>query len=120
MFDSSLSTLYSTLQLKQEHLSRLSKANYELEHIYDEFYMNVDYCTNPNLPPNLWNGKTAKRFDTDRDTEIRANYDQIMNVQLTATINLLKAEISSLKADIVHLHERIQRAEEEQMKKKEE
>ncbi|WP_370873537.1 YwqH-like family protein [Peribacillus cavernae] len=107
MFESSLASLNRSLYEMQEELRRLLEIKPGVEKIYQEFIMNYPYCMEPSLSSNTWNGKVASIFNEFRESEMKDNYNNILNEQFPMILFMLQNKIKELSVDIENLYSSI-------------
>ncbi|MGG3805949.1 YwqH-like family protein [Metabacillus fastidiosus] len=119
MFTSSLSTLHSKLQKKQEELRRLNEIKPQLVGLNLEFISNLSNCMEPGLSSDTWAGKMAGNFNDTRELQVQGNYTKILSEQFPLLLAVLETKIKDIMNDIDDLYKAIAEAEEKEKQQKE-
>lgn len=107
MFESSLASLYRSLNETKEKLSRLKEIEPNMENLYQEFILNYPKCMEPGLSSDTWKGKVAASFDENRELEIKEQYGDILSEQFPVIFLMLENKTKELIEEMDNLYRAI-------------
>jgi hypothetical protein len=97
-----LAALIAQLQLKKEQLRRLNVCAANLGNLDGDFSQNQSLVEEPELMAKTWQGMLADTFLDYRD-EMAVEYDEISNVQLALSRQMLSEKITQIELEIIAL-----------------
>lgn len=107
LFDSSLSSLTSKLEEKQEELRRLREIKPKLDLLTAEFSLNISACSEPSLAKDTWKGNKANSFNEYRKANVLENYNLILNEQFPVIYQSLQLKEEKIMGEISDLQKEI-------------